>query len=220
MTDRDEAERRPVEDAAAKYRAWGYDVILDPTDRELPAFLQGYRPDFVARLGDQSVLVEVKQSSGPEELTRYRELAERVHSRQGWRLDLVVTNPSEARAQVSDYPLLPADEIGKRYDEAQRLIELGHDEAAVMLAWAATEAALRLLAEREAVEIQRSTPAALLKQLVVLGVISRDQYNQLWQTFQTRNAIAHGFAAREAARAAESVILAGRELLQEVQKAA
>ncbi|MGH7717965.1 MAG: hypothetical protein ACREON_03855 [Gemmatimonadaceae bacterium] len=218
------SEHRPeasrVREAASRYRARGYDVILEPSEQDLPAFLPGYRPDFVARLGDERVLVEVAHTPSAEQLAHYREVAEQVHSQRGWRLDLVVSNPSDRVLLGVEYPVLPVEDISRRYEEAEKLLADGHSEAAFLIAWAATEAALRLLASSNALEVHRSVTPVLLKQLVTLGVISRAQYDTLWRSYKQRNAIAHGFAASEAPGTAHTVIALGKEILGEIPRAA
>lgn len=52
---------------------------------------------------------------------------------------------------------------------------------------------MRLLTEAEGIELDRLTPLYVLKQAVVHGVISRDEYNFLTNVMKYRNALAHGF---------------------------
>lgn len=215
----DGSEAVRVRQVAATYAAAGYQVRFEPAAGELPAFLAGYQPDFVAERDGEHVLVEVKHCAGGADDDRYRELAERVQGHPAWRVDLVSLGGPERLVLGSEWPVLPAPDVERRYQEASRLLADGHGEAAVLIGWAATEAALRLLAERNAVPVQRAATPVLLKQLVSLGVIAREQYDTLWSLYQQRNAIAHGFATQQTP-SAERVIRVGRELLAEGRRAA
>ncbi len=80
-------------------------------------------------------------------------MAERVRDIPGWRLDLVVVGSSDTLPLTAGLPVLPAREAERRYEEARQLADEGHENAALLIAWSATEAALRLLAERNAVPV-------------------------------------------------------------------
>lgn len=214
------SEARRVADVAASYRASGYRVTPSPSPNQLPGFLAGYQPDLLAEREGEHVLVEVKTAATPSDDEHYRELAERVQTHPEWRVDLVVLGTSDRLLLGGELPVLPASDVERRYEEAHSLAASGHDDAAVLIAWAATEGALRLLAERNAVPVQRASTSALLKQLTALGVIAREQYDTLWTLYQERNAIAHGFAAQRVPHSAEQVIGVGRELLAEGRRAA
>jgi hypothetical protein len=209
-----------VQEVADKYRAWGYEVILEPGSDLLPDFLSDYRPDFLARIGKERVLVEVKRRATPDVVERYRELVERVHSHPGWRFDLVVDNPPDQVPLLAELPVLPLHDVSRRFEEAQQLLERNHDDAALLILWSGIEATLRLLAERNAVVVQRSATPTLLKQLVTAGVIEREQYDRLWDTYRLRNAIAHGFAMRGTPASARTLLKLGKDLMDELQSTA
>ena len=69
----------------------------------------------------------------------------------------------------------------------------GFNEAALLRAWAAAEASVRLLAEGEGLLIGRPTPSQLLKRAVMNGVLSREDYRFLLQALERCNAYVHGF---------------------------
>lgn len=211
--------RTDVERVAAGYEAWGYRITYEPASEQLPPTIAGYRPDFLAEREGEHIVVEVRREPGVADEERYRELAESVRDIPGWRLDLVVVGSSDTLPLTAGLPVLPARGAERRYEEARQLAEDGHEDAALLIAWSATEAALRLLAERNAVPVQRSNTPRLLKQLVSLGVLGRSQYDVLWSLYQQRNAVAHGFATHQASDSAR-VIDAGTELLAELNVAA
>ena len=69
-------------------------------------------------------------------------------------------------------------------------------EAAFLLAWSACEAATREMIAAEGVSDTRITsPRFVLDQAVFLGVISREEYDNLAGMLKYRNAIVHGFSA-------------------------
>ena len=149
-----------------------------------------------------------------------RDLADRVQANPGWRLDLVFENEPNQVVLNDPLPVMASEDVRRRCDEAERLLQEGHIDAALLVAWAATEGALRLLAGRNAIGFQRSETPTLLKQLASLGVIERGQYQELWSSYQQRSAVAHGFAARGRPDAAREAIDLGKALLAEAQRAA
>ncbi|MBV9880592.1 MAG: hypothetical protein JO180_08850 [Gemmatirosa sp.] len=209
-----------VERVASNYRAWGYEIVFEPSAADLPRFLGDYRPDLLARKADEAVLIEVKDTASAETYARYQEIASRLREHRGWRLDLVVANPRDRLPGAGSHPVLSESDIHSRYREAEGLMASGHVSAAFLLAWAATEAALRLLAETSAIAVQRANTPTLLKQLVTEGVISREQYDALWSIYQRRNVVAHGFALRDEPDGPLALIALGNALLRERPQAA
>lgn len=96
-----------------------------------------------------------------------------------------------------------AAEIRQRLEEAHALQAAGHTEAALMLAWAAAEAALRLLAERESIPLRRPDTGTLLRELASEGVVDRDRFRQLSDYWRQRSAVAHGFRTQAVGRPEE-----------------
>ena len=156
---------------ADNYRAAGYEVILNPTSRDLPPFAAGYQPDLVATRPGDNVLVEVKHSASRSQTELYRELAERVSEHPGWRLDLIVSIPPNELSEAPEYPLLPSGSTRARLDDAERILDSGYPEAALLLAWAATEGLLRSRAAEEDVALPRQNTGSLLTQLTALGAV-------------------------------------------------
>ncbi|HEX5724421.1 MAG TPA: hypothetical protein VFX98_03095 [Longimicrobiaceae bacterium] len=213
MTNAADSYPKRVERIAQSYRAWGYEVLAEPGKRDLPAALGSYRPDLLARNGDVTVFIEVADDEPAP--GHYQEVAERVRSIPGWRYDLFLPDRREPATVGDGFPPLLREEIHSRYREAEALRAAGHADAALLLAWAATEALLRLLAEREDATLPRQETPFLLKHLVTLGVISRDQFVLLREAAARRNAVAHGFAVGESGRLAERLIELGDELAAE-----
>jgi len=177
---------------AEDYRSKGYEVTLQPGSDQLPPSLSDYQPDLVARKGDEVVVVEIKSRPTSRREPSLESLAKAVRALPGWRLELVLAEPDIA------FPLpgrtLPwtTQEAGKALDAAQQLLESGHAEAALLMAWAGTEATLRLVAEREGVKVEWHEANFLLNRLTTEGVLGQREYQVLRGALALRNAIAHG----------------------------
>lgn len=199
-TERIPPEERLVLQVAEEYRQEGYEVVLQPTPSSLPDFLRGYRPDLLARKADESMIVEVKAGSATPQSDRFRDLARAVNGQPGWRFELVVRNAppvSEPDAPAAERPSLTGPDAARAVAGAEDLVGSGRPEAALLWAWSAAEATLRLLASAEGVSTRRHDPAYLLKQLALEGAITREDYEVLMRAFRTRNAVAHGFRPEE-----------------------
>ena len=194
-------EERLLSEVAEDYGREGYEVILHPHPSTLPDFLRGYRPDLLARRDDESVVVEVK--SGPVRRPQrdpFREIARVVEEHPGWRFELVVRNAApipEPEAPAEGRPSLTGSDAARALADAEDLVSSGRPEAALLWAWSAAEATLRLLASAEGVDLRRPDAAYLLKQLALEGVVSREDYDVLRRSLRARNAVAHGFRPEE-----------------------
>ncbi len=186
-------ERQRVRALAEEYRSRGYEVIEVPAPEQLPDFLAGYHPDLLIRKGDEARVVEVKSRSSLVKNPQIRELARLLGSKPDWNFELVVVGEEEQlRAPEGTRPF-EREDILRGIEAAYRLLESGFAEAALLLAWSTSEATVRLLTEAEGIVLDRLTPLYILKQAVVHGVISRDEYDFLMNVMKYRNALVHGF---------------------------
>ncbi|MBE7384570.1 MAG: hypothetical protein F6J95_024540 [Leptolyngbya sp. SIO1E4] len=83
-----------------EYRCAGYDVVLYPTDEDLPQVLKGCSIGLIAKGEEEVVVADVRSRpnltlNGSADLRR---LAEKVESLPGWQFNLVVTNPRQPKA--------------------------------------------------------------------------------------------------------------------------
>ena len=179
---------RRVEELAQEYKDKGYEVLVEPESPELRGPLAGFRPDLVARRGDEVVVVEVKfrESLGDP---RLRQLSEAVRRQPGWRFDLVLLKPEAGPPGSKEWT---AEDVTNHLSQVEALLGFGHQEAALLLAWSAAEATLRLLAQKEGLRLEREDAPYLLKLLTTRAVLTREQHGLLWQALQLRNAVAHG----------------------------
>jgi uncharacterized protein YutE (UPF0331/DUF86 family) len=188
-----EMENSKLQQLANEYRAKGYVVALRPRGEQLPTFLTPFQPDLVATSLDDNVVVEVK--TAPELTEALVGLADAVDKQHGWRLELVVVNPSAAQ-EVPVYGQLVGDaQVTELLEKAEALRKRSEDEAAVMLAWSAAEAVLRRRAQSTGMEVERKSSAYVLKQLYTLGVLDEEQYESFARAMEFRDAFAHGFTA-------------------------
>ena len=186
-------ERQRAHALAEEYRSRGYEVIEMPSPEQLPEFLAGYRPDLLIRKGDEGTVVEVKSRSSLVKDPQIRELARLLGSKPNWNFELVVVREEEQLSAPEGTRPFEREDILRGIEAAEKLFEVGFAEAALVLAWTTSEAAVRLLTEAEGIELDRHTPLYVLKQAVMHGVISRDEYNFLTNIMKYRNALAHGF---------------------------
>jgi hypothetical protein len=186
-------EKQRVGVLAEEYRSKGYEVIIEPSSDQLPEFLSGYRPDLLVRKGNEAVIVEVKSRSSLTQNSEIRDLARLVHGAPGWNFELVVIG-EEGRVNTPEEAVpLAREEILQRLQESERLLDAGAVEAAVLVAWSASEAAVRLLATEEGLALDRPTAMFVIKQAVMNGVILREDYNFFERAMKYRNALAHGY---------------------------
>ena len=188
-------ERQHACKLAEEYRHRGYDVVEQPSQDQLPAFLTGYHPDLLLRKEgeDEAVVVEVKSRASLAKDPTIRELAGMMRTKSGWRLDLVVVDVGEqVEALEGAYPFALED-ISRGITEAEQLYAAGFREAALLRAWSAVEPTIRLLGEREGLATDRCPPAYVLKDAVVNGVVSRSDYEVLVRALRHRDAQAHGY---------------------------
>jgi hypothetical protein len=180
-------ERHRLERIAEEYRSKGYDVLVEPSGPDLPLFLRDQHPDLIARRGDERLVIEL---AGQEPL---RGLAERIGKEPGWRFVLIADSPAEELLPGERLSLLSDSEVEQHLRQGSSLLALGQREAALLLTWAAIESQLRSLAQREEIPLPRPDTLTLLRQVVSLGLIDRDQHQLLMNAFRARSAVAHGF---------------------------
>ena len=183
-----------LREVAREYRQRGYAVVLDPQPEQLPAFLASFRVAMLAQNDAEQVIVEVRTQDTLAETPELDAIARVLEDRPSWRFELVVTNPRDRSARVfRDATPLAARDIRARLDEARQLARQEHGEAALLLAWSATEALLRAIAAHEVVPVIAHEPQQVSKSLRTYGLLDADQYATLQQAWHARNMIVHGY---------------------------
>ncbi|HDS00393.1 MAG TPA: hypothetical protein ENO22_02710 [candidate division Zixibacteria bacterium] len=208
-------ERKRITAIAREYAEKGYDVNVSPNRDELPDFLQNYRPDIIATSYNENVVVEVKSGRNLVKSPYLPKLAKAIEENEGWRFEMVITNPRGKKEPIDDdIDVLTREDIIKRLEEIKHLLEIGQIEAAILLGWSAIEGTLRLMAMRERIKIKRRTASYLAKKMYNLGLITPDEYNILNEALELRNAVIHGYKTEKADSAVvEDMLTIIRELL-------
>ncbi len=192
-------ERKRITAIAREYAEKGYDVNISPNRDELPEFLQNYRPDIIATSYNENVVVEVKSGRNLVKSPYLPKLAKAIEENEGWRFEMVITNPRGKKEPIEDdIDVLTKEDITKRIDEIKHLLEIGQIEAAILLGWSAIEGTLRLMAMRERIKIKRRTASYLSKKMYNMGIITPDEYNVLHNAIELRNAVIHGYKTEKA----------------------
>ena len=186
-------ERQRARAIAEEYRRRGYEVIEQPSPEQLPKFLVGYHPDVLVQRGDEAIIVEVKSRSSLTKDPRIRELARLVQAEPHWTFELVLVGEEEQLAAPEGARPFERGDILQALETAARLVVSGFSEAALLLAWSAAEATVRLLSEGEGIVLEGFNPLSILTQATSNGIISRDEYSFLAKVMKYRNALAHGF---------------------------
>lgn len=176
---------------AEEYRSKGYEVELEaPLD-----FLPGFTADLLVRKGDEVKVIEVKSRPSLAADPRIGELARRIESKSGWTFELVLVSEPEKLDSPAGARSIGNDHIARRFEEAERALEVGLPEAAFLLAWSAHEAAIRVVFAAQGITESGITgPHFALGQAVIHGVISREEYKTLKEMLKYRNAIVHGYS--------------------------
>ena len=183
-----------ADQTAEEYRRKGYEVSREP---QLD-FLPGFRPDLVARKGDEAIVVEVKARSSLAANPKIKEFAQVIRSKPGWSFELVLVAEPEKLDSPEGANPLGGEGIVEQINKAERALESNLPEAAFLLAWSACEAAVREMNASQGVSSKGiTTPSYVLNQAVSQGVISRDDYNKLAGMMRYRNAIVHGFSLND-----------------------
>jgi hypothetical protein len=186
--------QKRLEKTARNYRREGFEVVVRPRGPDLPSFLANHDVDLIARNGRENVVVAVRnrvEMTGDQAVLR---LAEAVHAEPGWRFDLVMTRtPVWPRVIPAEWQERSEHELEDLLRDVEKLLNGGRGEAALLTAWAAIEAILRVSARRERLPLRRYDPQVLVETHYVYGDLSREEYDRLRRSLQDRDALVHGF---------------------------
>jgi hypothetical protein len=206
-----ELEKRKLDEISAEYADEGYEIRLHPSEAELPEFLKGFTPDLLATSRRDNVVVDVIPAT--ESLDEMKRLVGVVDQQPGWRYEVTFVSQPVAPDVPAQEPLASDEQVERLLKGAEELGGRdGNIEAAAMLAWSALETILRRSAQTIAPEIERQSSAKVLKHLYGLGHIKPDVYERLWQLFEFRTAVGHGFAPRRSAPSMADVLPDIRDL--------
>lgn len=210
-------EHQRLLEVAREYRQRGYNVIIEPRSDQLPGFLAPFRIDMLARSAEENVIVEVRTQESLTDTPELDAVAQALQDQPSWRFELVVTNPKDRSSfQLKDTASLNDLDITYRLREAQQLSDQEHGEAALLLAWSATEALLRGIANEEAIPVTPNNPSQLTKSLFTYGVLDKEQYEILQLALQARNIVVHGYKEQQSlASTLEQILRVADQLIRE-----
>ncbi len=194
----DAMEQESLEKVAQEYRNEGYDVIVAPCGDQVPSFVAGFQPDFIATRGGEGVVVVIKTNrialSRDPQITR---LAEIVEAQPGWRLDVIVLEPVTAIQRAAQDAAEPSDEqLARILKAADELADQGYSPYACVVAWGGLEAAMRRIGD-EAQWYGQTAPNEHIRALYGNGFISREQFNKLKEAEKVRSQVVHGLIPPE-----------------------
>lgn len=87
--------------------------------------------------------------------------------------------------------------IQRRLAEARTLLKSGHEQAALVLAWSAAEAAMRSLASKEGFNSMTNSSRALVQSLRDLGLLGSSAHLTLMRGLTARARIVHGIESEQ-----------------------
>lgn len=183
---------------ADMYRAQGYDVAVRPRPDQLPPFARDFRVEIVGHRGGEGVLVAVRKDrdevAADTNMQRYAEI---TGSQPGWRFDFAILEAENPRArEVRNSPEFSSDDITHSLEQAEELSRNGFTRFAVIAAWAALEAAMRMRLRASGQEAGwESMPRQMLRELYSGGDLSPEEFSKIEEASHLRNQIVHGFAA-------------------------
>lgn len=213
MTPDHSIEQTHIREIAKEYRERGYRVTLHPDVNLRPDFLAGFCPDLIAVTDDDRVVVEVVAHGAAGE-RRLTELARAIDSQEGWRLEVVLLEPRNGISH-SDGETISHDSVRAILEESRKLMGLSLLHSALLRAWGALEATLRIQLEHRSSTSRLSSPAVLLKEAVMEGVLSREAYQLLIGIAALRNRVAHGYQSPEVEASVVERLIAITEELSE-----
>jgi REase_AHJR-like len=183
-----------LDEVKARYIKAGFDFIANPKDVDLPDFLNGLKPDAIARRPNESVAIELKL---PKNSQTRRNLIEffssEVPKHKGWKFELVLVDQSRLGLDSE----LEPDEKGLKTQLAKviSLYESNDLNLALIVGWALLEAfARRISLTSEGDEPKRYKPRSVIEALVSDGFITDSQGDSLSLLSVSRNRVVHGFS--------------------------
>ena len=188
------AESRFADKRAAEYRSRGYEV-----SRNVPLdFLPGFSADLVVSKGGHTTVISVRTRTSLAVDSTTQQLAEILSSKPDWSFDLLLVAEPEQLDAADDIERLSPEIIAEWIDDARRALDHGLTQAAFLMTWSVCEAAMRELVAQAGLDIGRVTRSDyLLSHAIGQGVFSENEGEYLFEMLAYRNALAHGFAAKD-----------------------
>lgn len=175
-----------IETLVAGYEAEGFSVFLHPTREMLPQFMRGYQPDAIAIKENKRIAIEIRRDAA-RHASRMEQLQQIFSPHPEWKLRVYYI-PGHTEEEEIQAPSLP--EIDAALAEVGQLKKAGHLRAALMMAWAALEAAGRAVLPQHLSRPQ--TANKLIEALASEGLVTPTEADSLRNAISLRNAATHG----------------------------
>jgi uncharacterized protein YutE (UPF0331/DUF86 family) len=186
-----------LQSVAAEYRNQGYAVTVRPGPAQLPDFAKDFKVELVGHRAGSGVLVAVKRNrdevAADRDMQRYAEV---TASQPGWRFDFAIVEPENPNARdIRGAREFSNEDIERVLNQADQLSRTGFARVALVTAWSALEAAMRVRLRASGQDAGwGSMPRQMVRELYSAGLLTPDEFHQLEQTAQLRNQIVHGFS--------------------------
>lgn len=214
---------RELQRLASQYTKEGFSVRLLPGETDLPPFAKDFVVEILGRREGGGVLVSVKRNllamQDDNYIPRY---AEATNAQPGWRYDLIILEREPPMARLLRSAKQPSpDEIAQQLQYAERVLDAGFVNPALITAWASLEAAMRGTLHRTGDKIEwGADPESMLAELYSSGFLSVEDDPQLEAARKLRNEIVHGFSpAPVDPETVTLLIRTARQLLEQAQVA-
>lgn len=162
-------------------------VLIDEPSIRLPEGLRNYRPDFLAKRGDQYLAIEIKQRRSPASTSAINRL-ERIFSNiPNWTL---FVHFIEGESEDSGLRSQDSTTIRSGFQEVRNAVSSGNYRSAFLLSWASFEAVSRTLHNR--IFSKPQSPGRVITVLAERGYIDPASAELLRHAAKKRNALIHG----------------------------
>jgi hypothetical protein len=188
---------KEIERVAQQYRDEGFVVVTHPDADHLPDFAADLGADILATRGNEKALVQIKKTRADVEADpTISHRAEVIGKQPGWRYDLIVLNEGDAFRRITRGSREPSEqEIDRAITEVETLLEINQTRPALVLAWAALEAAMRRVCSDVELYVPKTTPSELLRTLYGNGILTRKEFDLLRETYRLRTEVVHGLVS-------------------------
>lgn len=169
----------------------GWKFYIDPPERVIPAFLKGYHPDALGIGADGGVVIEIKTGRHKPLNLNLAKIAKIIEDQNGWEFRVFHVSPAAEVPPVLSDPT--PDELTRGIAEVRTLLETGHAQAALIVAWSLLEAIARLVTPYdERRESRPLSPIQTVQRMAEMGYLEEFDAQRLRKLANLRNVVVHG----------------------------